>query len=92
MRDYRGPNAHGELGRRLLAALGDIDTEYWPRLFGHGGIRGASYLGTAYSGARLERVLAREAAAPRDESPDDKTSVRTGRPLGNSNLAFRKAS
>lgn len=58
MRTYRGPNAHAELGRRLLAALGDIDVEYWPDLFGSGGIKGASYLGTAYSGAKLERALA----------------------------------
>jgi hypothetical protein len=47
---------HMELGRRLYAALGEIHTDDWPELFGRGGIGGPSYLGTAYSGARLERA------------------------------------
>ena len=94
MLGYRGPNTHKELGRRLLAAVGDIDIEYWPRLFGGGGIKGASYLGTAYSGARLERALAREAAATtaRGERPGGETTAETGRSRGNPDSAFCKAS
>jgi hypothetical protein len=91
MRDYRGPAPHKELGRRLLAALGDIDIEYWPKLFGGGGVKGASYLGTAYSGARLERALARKAAittAPGERLEDEPLA----RPLDNADFTFRKAS
>jgi hypothetical protein len=53
---------HAELSRRLYTVLGEIHVDDWPELFGRGGISGPSYLGTAYSGARLEhaRHVARE--------------------------------
>jgi hypothetical protein len=55
MKDKQAPDRHREFGRRLYAALGDVHTDDWPELFGRGGVTGPSYLGTAYSGARLER-------------------------------------
>ena len=65
MADYQGLNEHAEIGRRLYAALGEIDPDDWPALFGRGGIRGASYLGTAYSAARLEQSCLAERADKR---------------------------
>jgi len=52
--ELKGEDKHRELGTMLYRALGDINPDDWPELFGRGGVRGPSYLGTAYSGARLE--------------------------------------